>query len=145
MAKAFFKKNLIALMLACVMIVAPLTLASCQNGQDGINGIDGKDGTNGIDGKDGTNGIDGKDGTNGIDGKDGTNGVDGKDGTAWLTGTAVPSNTAGNDGDFYFDTDSFVLYQKKDGQWAVLQNNFGKPGANGLNGNTPTVTINEDG
>ena len=127
MAKAFFKKNLIALMLACVMIVAPLTLASCQNGQDGINGIDGKDGTNGI------------------DGKDGTNGVDGKDGTAWLTGTAVPSNTAGNDGDFYFDTDSFVLYQKKDGQWAVLQNNFGKPGANGLNGNTPTVTINEDG
>ena len=48
MAKAFFKKNLIALMLACVMIVAPLTLASCQNGQDGINGIDGKLEINGI-------------------------------------------------------------------------------------------------
>ena len=121
------KRNLIALLLACVMILAPFTLASCKDGKDGINGVDGKDGVNGT------------------DGKDGVNGADGKDGTAWLTGTDAPTDTTGKDGDFYFDMDSYVLYQKKSSQWSVLQNDFGKPGTNGINGTTPTVSINSSG
>ncbi|MBE6702809.1 MAG: hypothetical protein E7585_05305 [Ruminococcaceae bacterium] len=115
MAQAFFKKGLLALVLACVMIIAPLALVSCKDGQDGTNGIDGKDG---------------------------------KDGTAWITGTDDPTGAQGKDGDFYFDMDSYALYQKKDGLWKILQNNFGKPGingTNGINGTTPTVTINGNG
>ena len=112
MTKIFFKKKLIALILACVMIVTSLALVSCKDGRDGI---------------------------------DGKNGTDGKDGTAWLTGTESPGTTAGKDGDFYFDIDSYVLYQKKDGQWSLLQNDFGKPGVNGIDGTTPTVTINSSG
>lgn len=75
-------------------------------------------------------------------------GKDGADGTAWLTGTQTPDAAQGKDGDLYFDTDDHILYQKANGAWGVVQNGFGKPGANGQNGEdgiTPSVTINAQG
>ncbi len=45
-------------------------------------------------------------------------GTDGKDGSQWITGTGAPTaETAGVNGDFYFDQDGAVIYQKKDGEW----------------------------
>ena len=78
-------------------------------------------------------------------GEPGADGKDGADGTAWLTGTETPVASQGKDGDLYFDTDSYLLYQKANGTWSILQSNFGKPGENGIDGATPSVTINADG
>ena len=107
--KTVFKKKLIALAMAFIMVLTPFALISCQQGAPGANG------------------------------------ADGKDGTAWLTGTETPVASQGKDGDLYFDTDSYLLYQKANGAWNILQSNFGKPGANGIDGATPTITINADG
>lgn len=63
----------------------------------------------------------------------GKDGQDGENGAFWYTGVEAPTDE-GKDGDFYIDTDDYVLYQKVDGKWEVLINNFGKPGENGENG-----------
>ena len=85
------------------------------------------------------------------DGKDGSNG---KDGSQWFSGTEIPSNSMGVDGDFYLDTDDYILYQKTSGVWAVRMTNFGRPGNNGANGKdgtngndglTPSISISSDG
>lgn len=60
---------------------------------------------------------------NGTDGKDGLNG---KDGAQWYSGIETPT-TQGVNGDFYLDTDDYILYQKTNGEWTVLMRDFGKP------------------
>lgn len=107
--------------------------------------------------------------SNGKDGKDGL------DGAKWYSGIdySVDSNaTNAKVGDFYIDTDDYILYQKQaDGTWVVLMQNFGRPGqeataptvsingagywvingvptqtkAEGQDGTTPTITINDKG
>ena len=125
--KAFWKRSILSLLLALVMALAPFAFTACQDGKDGK---DGKDGINGV---------------NGIDGAKGADGADGADGSLWLTGIQTPDATQGKDGDLYFDTDDNVLYQKANGAWGILQSDFGKAGAKGLDGETPIVTINTDG
>ncbi len=75
-------------------------------------------------------------------------GENGKDGTQWLSGTNAPVVSQGVDGDFYFDTDDYVIYQKVNGQWVSLGSIKGADGTNGTdgsNGITPTIEINDDG
>ena len=57
-----------------------------------------------------------------------SDGADGKNGTQWLSGTSAPVVSQGVDGDFYFDTDDYVIYQKVDGQWISLGNIKGQSG-----------------
>lgn len=111
--KHTFRKYTLALVaLLCLLCVV---LVGCSLT---IEGADGKDGVNGLDGANGTDGI---------------NGVDGKDGAKWYSGIDTPTIQA-VDGDFYIDTDDYILYQMKDGVWSVLIENFGKPGADGQDG-----------
>ena len=81
--------------------------------------------------------------SNGQDGKDGINGLDG---AKWYSGIdcSIDSNaTNAKVGDFYIDTDDYILYQKQaDGTWTILMQNFGKPGQDST---APTITINNDG
>lgn len=46
--------------------------------------------------------------------------------THWYCGTDTPT-TQGVSGDFYIDTDDYILYQKNAGKWSVVMENFGKP------------------
>ncbi len=78
----------------------------------------------------------------------GENGKDGKDGSKWFSGIETPLNTLGADGDFYLDTDDYILYQRQNGEWVVSMFNFGRPGTNGSNGAdglTPSIAISDDG
>ena len=63
-----------------------------------------------------------------------TDGVDGKNGTQWLSGTTAPVVSQGVDGDFYLDTQNFVIYQKVDGQWISLGSVKGEDGKDGEDG-----------
>ena len=67
-----------------------------------------------------------------------SNGQDGKDGAKWYSGidySVDSSATNAKVGDFYLDTDDYILYQKQaDGSWTVIMQNFGKPGQDGTNG-----------
>lgn len=57
-----------------------------------------------------------------------SNGQDGKDGAQWYSGTTnVEFVTDGVNGDFYIDTDDYILYQKVNGQWTPIMYDFGKP------------------
>lgn len=89
--------------------------------------------------------------SNGQDGKDGK---DGTPGTIWKSGTSYTEFTDAKVGDYYIDTDDFILYQKTATDWAIVMENYGKPGSNGQDGQngtngtdgiTPTITINDDG
>lgn len=108
MAKHYFGRRLMSLLLCALMLVTPLLLASC------------------------------KDGVNGKDGINGTNGKDGVDGAMWYRGAAnIDTVTDGKAGDFYIDTDDYKLYQKGEaGNWILIMENFGKPGDKGEAGET---------
>ena len=57
-------------------------------------------------------------------GKDGENGVDAVASDLY-NGTENPANALGKNGDYYMDTNDFLLYVKKDGVWEVLLEKFG--------------------
>lgn len=44
-------------------------------------------------------------------------GSDGSDGSHWLSGTGVPDNSNGNDGDLYLNTNNGDVYKKAAGAW----------------------------
>lgn len=73
-------------------------------------------------------------------GKNGADGENGKDGSTWLYGTITPT-TEGKDGDFYVDTDDYLLYQKSNGEWSVLMRDFGKKGDSGESGEAGSAGI----
>ncbi len=50
----------------------------------------------------------------------GQDGANGKDGTRWLSGTETPTMDQGVYGDFYLDTDDFMLYQKTNSEWLYI-------------------------
>ncbi len=60
----------------------------------------------------------------GEDGAAGSGGS-GSSGPQWFNGTTSPLNAQGSNGDYYIDTDDFVLYLKKSGEWTVLLQKFG--------------------
>lgn len=69
----------------------------------------------GAPGTNGTNGTNGKDGTNGTNG---TNGANGTNGNTIISGTGNPSNTVGNNGDFFLAQDTAILWGPKvSGAW----------------------------
>ena len=78
-------------------------------------------------------------------GVDGTNGLDG---TKWESGLSYTEFTDAKVGDFFIDTDDYILYKKTATDWEVVMKDYGKPGTNGqngTNGQTATVSINNDG
>lgn len=60
----------------------------------------------------GPSGAVGAAGANGAAGSNGTNGA------TWTSGTGVPADTLGSDGDFYLRTDTGDVYKKVAGTWA---------------------------
>ena len=55
-------------------------------------------------------------------------------GTVWHSGEEVPGAELGKNGDFYFETDSYDVWQKTDSGWTVLANIKGSDGLNGETG-----------
>lgn len=54
----------------------------------------------------------------------------GNNGSRWFCGVDTPTNQ-GQNGDYYLDTDDYILYNKREGQWRVVMTDFGKPGDDG--------------
>ncbi|MBQ7327469.1 MAG: hypothetical protein IJX00_00695 [Clostridia bacterium] len=71
--------------------------------------------------------IQGLPGKDGADGKDGTDGKDGIDGTIWKSGLSCTEFADAKVGDYFVDTDDYVLYQKTADSWKIIMRNFGKP------------------
>lgn len=70
----------------------------------------------------------------------GCSGVPGKDGALWYTGLDVSEyDDKGKVGDFFYDTDDGVVYQKTDFGWSEVSVIKGKDGT------APTIAINQDG
>ena len=82
---------------------------------------------------------------NGTDGKDGINGTNGVDGTIWKSGTSVTQFTDAKVGDYFIDTDDYILYQKTATDWAIVMENYGKPGNTPQAPAAPVITINSQG
>lgn len=59
----------------------------------------------------------GNTGAAGTNGANGSNGAAGTNGATWTSGTSAPSG--GVDGDFYFRTDTGVIYKKISGSWTA--------------------------
>ena len=57
----------------------------------------------------------------------------------WRSGSTVPVNTLGVDGDFYLQTATFDIYQKKSGSYGVVMNIRGPQGPTGPKGDTGDV------
>ena len=72
--------------------------------------------------------IKGEDGVPGIEGATGPAGAAGTSGSEWLTGTSLPSNYTGRDGDWYFNPKLANVYRKHNGDWKFVYN---------LNGDLP--------
>lgn len=70
----------------------------------------------------------GPSGLNGVDGRDGT------DGRSLLFDAGPPADAVGGDGDLYLDTDSYDLWGRRGGEWALAGNLEGPRGAHGLPG-----------
>ena len=47
-------------------------------------------------------------------------GNDGANGATWLYGTSAPTAEEGQDGDFFLDTKTMLLYQKASGKWTSI-------------------------
>ncbi|MBR2909600.1 MAG: hypothetical protein IKC11_04560 [Clostridia bacterium] len=75
-------------------------------------------------------------------------GKDGADGAMWKAGINFTEFTEAKEGDFFIDTDDYVLYQKNSQGWVVVMTNYGKQGpegAQGETGRTPSITFDEEG
>ncbi len=59
---------------------------------------------------------------------------DGQTSAVWYKGTDYATVKDAKNGDFFIDTDDYKLYQREDGSWQLLMDNFGKPGTNGQAG-----------
>lgn len=60
----------------------------------------------------------------------------GKDGATWLSGTVVPTNSIGKDGDFYLLTTTNDVYKMSSGVWSIITNLKGTKGDTGAAGAT---------
>ena len=75
-----------------------------------------------------------------VDGSDGEDGDDGEDGTNepfWFLDSGEPSSGLGIVGDFYLDTDTYIIYEKTSEGWEAevsVQGEVGVDGPDGLQG-----------
>nr|WP_162989039.1 hypothetical protein [Pedobacter schmidteae] len=75
-----------------------------------------------------------------LKGADGTNGTNGSNGHSLLSGVGLPANTTGNDGDFYLDLSSYVMYGPKvTGAWSPY--GISLRGQNGADGNSNVIAL----
>lgn len=87
----------------------------------------------------GTNGAIGPTGATGAAGTNGTNGAVGAAGSVWHTGSGVPSNSVGIEGDYYLNAATGDVYLKALGSYSLIANIMGATGttgATGVNGTT---------
>ena len=70
-------------------------------------------------------------GKDGVNGKDGSNG---QDGTIIKSGLDYSEFTNAKIGDFFIDTNDYILYQKTATGWTVVMENYGRPGGSGDDG-----------
>ena len=112
------------------------TGATGATGAAGPAGATGATGATGTAGAAGPAGPVGPAGAVGARGQPGTPGAPGANGNTVLNGTGPPSNSLGNDGDFYIDTAADVLYgPKSGGSWPSTGTNLvGQQGAQGPQG-----------
>ena len=104
-----------------------------QNGEQGIQGEPGQDGhtpTISI-GQNGHWYIDGED--TGVNAQ-GEKGENGKNGTSILTGSGIPLNETGQNGDSYINIETWDYYVKLNDIWVKLGNVKGEAGQNGTDG-----------
>lgn len=91
-------------------------------GPTGLSDIQGPPGPQGEQGDPGIQGDTGPAGSPGADGDDGAPGApgaDGSDGNTWVSGTGVPSNALGVNGDWYLDTEASAYWgPKAAGSWS---------------------------
>ena len=105
-----------------------------QQGPQGVPGTQGAAGPQGPQGPEGPQGQVGPQGEQGLPGPQGTPGTDGADGATWRSGSGVPANGVGQDGDFYFRTDTDDVYQRSAGAYSVIANLKGSAGPQGIAG-----------
>lgn len=80
--------------------------------------------------------------SNGKDGKDGKDGAPGADAAAWHYGVDYEAYTGTiNVGDFFIDTNDYILYQKTNGGWNVVMEDYGRPGTSA---NNIEVKVNDE-
>lgn len=70
----------------------------------------------------------------------GTNGTNGTNGATWRTGSDVPSNGTGVDGDLYLRTTTGDVYKRSSGTYSVICNITGPPGSGGSGGGPNIVS-----
>jgi hypothetical protein len=73
-----------------------------------------------------------------IKGATGAAGTNGTNGATWRTGSGVPSNALGVDGDLYLNTATSDVYLRTSGTYAITANIKGATGATGTNGTNGT-------
>ncbi len=114
--------------------------------KQGPRGKTGKTGPAGPAGPAGPTGPAGPKGDNGAAGSNGTNGTNGADGKTVLSGTGVPSNGLGSNGDFYIDTEEEEIYGPKvAGAWGAPTSLKGAEGSAWTAGGTLPVGSTESG
>ncbi len=75
----------------------------------------------------------------GKQGADGKDGKDGLDGTIWKSGASYTEFADAKVGDYFIDTDDYILYQRGESDWVIVMENYGRPAQ------APTISIGEDG
>ncbi len=75
----------------------------------------------------------------GTTGAAGANGTNGTNGSVWRSGTGLPSNVLGVDGDYYLNTTTSDVYLRSAGAYSVVVNIKGATGAAGANGTNGSV------
>lgn len=73
-------------------------------------------------------------GPQGEQGIQGEQGQPGQDGTSVITGTGVPSDDLGSEGDSYIDLSTWNFYVKENGSWVLKGNIKGEQGSQGEQG-----------
>jgi hypothetical protein len=71
-----------------------------------------------------------------IKGSTGDPGVTGPSGATWRSGSAIPDNATGADGDFYFRTATSDIYKRASGVYSIIANIKGDDGDDGDTGAT---------
>ncbi|MGH8123923.1 MAG: hypothetical protein ACREPT_14270, partial [Rudaea sp.] len=82
----------------------------------------------------GATGTTGAAGATGATGAAGSAGSAGANGATWRTGSGVPSNSLGVDGDLYLRTATSDVYQRASGTYSIVANILGATGSTGATG-----------
>jgi hypothetical protein len=141
--KIALSKSLLVILLVVAIAVSgvvsagvTMQLAEPQElqGPKGDTGPAGPAGPQGEQGPQGPQGAAGAAGSTGATGATGPQGTAGVNGATWRNGTGVPSQSLGNNGDFYLNLANSDVYNKISGSWVLVANIRGATGATGATG-----------